>query len=160
MLIRDNSLERWGKLKKQHKAIFRVPKEQHLKQVGFLNCDCTFSKLNTWHETELGCCQEKINPCEGIIIFGRYALSRDTMTSIQAIEIETIRAESKTEVEWLPTYDGRNIVRLKEKPQLVIKTLGMRKYHLRNTSKAGFLKLKGTFNLSSILLTFTPGGTR
>lgn len=149
-LVYDIKLARWGKLKKLHQDILELPNTPLLSNFGILLSGGDIESLlwETWDTDR-----------SGVLILGRYQLSRQHTCTIQSIELEQIPKDAQFDAYWLHTTDG--ITWIEDSiPVNTIKVESARTYRLRVTGLNHGLKLIGNFDLDSTVLTFTNHGTR
>lgn len=145
-LIYDTQLRRWGKLKIGHKDIFLLaesPRESLMlikeNGAGYL-IDINYT----------------VNTGEGVVIMGRYQLSRTSQVCSQEVELEVLGFEDNPTVHVATNYNGRTVGEIFEMiPYEVDETYRSFQKQIEGLNLSFIIK--GTFHLSTMIVTCTKG---
>lgn len=153
-LVYDTALGKWGKLKQDHIAAFEyrlwTTAEKEVVKDSFALIDTTgkivFVDLNG-----------QTGGADGVILLGKYQHIRQRMVTLQKVEAENIEPASNTSVACIKTLDGKT-----NEPAILgylyKNSPNSREYLFHDTGKNVSVLIKGAFNLTSIVLTFTVHG--
>jgi hypothetical protein len=146
--IYDKDLRRWGKIKFDHCDCFS----------GFIGPkQSIFFLRNTGAAYQLVMDLSNRTTDSGMIILGKYQLSRTSWIQTQELVLETIDAADNPTVAILPSYDGTTFA-----PAVVMTANGnvenYRYYNKVVEAQNVSFAIIGNFMLASALMTFTKGG--
>lgn len=168
-VVLDTALNRWGKLRIDHKDAFAYPYPNIIgevtiappkQSVGFLQSDGTIQLL-VMDYSEM---QD-----QGVFLLGKYQIVRQKMVTFQYMELENLIQAYPPDVYLITSLDGRNF----DTPQAltVLYDAGnVKKYGapppdadgniVRRTGRNFSALVVGTFELSTALFTVTKAGSR
>ena len=152
-LIFDSSLKRWGKIKVDHKDIFGsgVNLNDRPKSAGdglhVLKPDGSVDQIVL---------DERVQADSGVLILGRYQLSRTHQICSQELELEVFDSNEAPTVHIATNYNGTTV------GEILAMTLhqatdNYRRYQKQIEGENLSYIIKGSFSIASLLLTTTKG---
>lgn len=154
-IVYDSIQKRFGKLKQDHVSCFEwkpvgVNVEVPRQSIGFLKADGSISTVDFSYGSDVS---------SGVMLLGKYQLSRTRMITLQEVEIENIRDAAKFKLYNLVSINGKSL-----EPAVEGVMSGdfdaANKYNFHQTGVNHTLVAKGTFYASSIVLRFNIHGRR
>lgn len=186
-LVMDTVLNRWGKLKITHRSCFDfnnpspsglVTYNQLMNTlINTLGVNVVYNdfldgglQIESLSKKTLGFMQEDgtiqvvdfdldMDNSSGVFIIGKYQHTRNNVIVHQRTEIETIKQSSDFDLYILPTFDGKDFGAA---VPAIANTTGKltRLFAKRLTGNNLSLLCKGAYNLTSITIYYTIGGSR
>jgi hypothetical protein len=152
ILIYDYTLRRWGKFKVDHYDIFQSPEAAPTLATPF---DALFILKGDGSVQQI-LLDERVSADAGVLILGRYQLSRGYQICSQSLELEVLDSNEAPTVHVATSYNGTT---LGELHQMVLyeATEGYRQYQYQIEGQNLSYIIKGQFNLVTALLTITKG---
>jgi len=159
ILLYDERLRRWGKLKIEHVAVFEAPNSSATSHnIAITKPDGTMVTVDTMHVTSIDCNDREVEDCQGVLVLGRYALHRKYITEIHSIDIQRVHPESNLEVRVYPSWDGFTRVTDTPEPCEVVRNVGVRSYTTRSSGLNHNIELIGVFKLTSLIIGYRTNG--
>lgn len=155
-LVFDTALQRYGKLKIQHKSAMQYgfldadSADTPRRQLAFLADDGSVKTVDFTASN---------SATDSVILLGKYQFVRARTLQLQEVELETIDPDANCLVYDLPSMDGKTL-NGKIAGYLSSNSGGSRKYNFHNTAMNHIIAVKGNFRLNSLLLTFNIHGNR
>lgn len=145
-LVYDTALGRIGKVKVTHVSTFTygVPKDS----IAFLRSDGS---------VVIAVMSKGYSPRSGVLVLGKYQYSRDKKFILQKVLTETVASTDTFKCIDMAAQDGNSTVNVTGH-ELVYAS--HREYLFRSSATNHMLALVGTFDLSTVALTFSLGGKR
>lgn len=154
-LIYDIAQKRFGKIKHTHVSCFEwkqlglgveVPRQN----IGFLQANGSVSTVDFSYGADTS---------NGVIILGKYQLSRARLLQLESVELENIKVGSNFSLDCMTSVDGKTL--LDPIPGYLALSAGAyHKYSFRTTGINHTLLAMGSFYFSSIVLAFNIHGRR
>jgi hypothetical protein len=153
-LVFDTAIQRWGKLRYPHVAIFEyqlqsaelsdTPKKsiallQSTGKIVYVDFDVRFRQAQ-----------------ESVLILGKFQHTRNSFIDLDEIDLENLRQFSIFKLTALISYDGKSTVS-QELPE-ILNGLKMRKFGAAFSGVNFSLILSGTFDLNTFILYYHPEG--
>lgn len=184
-IIYDIELNRYGKLKLNHRSAFSYlnPAPYGVIPYSALLATPLYSLLNTPYSSMFTTLQLSVTPksnlafmqedgtiqlvdfeiseqnASGVFIIGKFQYVRGNVITHQRTDVESVSASETFSVTLLPTFDGKDFAT--PVPTTPVKVGGFtRTYAARYTASNISLCFLGAFNLTSIVVNFTVGGSR
>lgn len=178
-LVHDIALEKWGRLKNQHKFCTLWPYNINYKSgIWAAAGDTTWGDVSesaVWEDfTQEVVAGDRGNkqlisfikengavelvtlglsdPRDGTFIIGKYQITRNNVSQLIGMSVESTNIGPLVDVRILTSYDGSKISKVTE-PYLHKDTGNMKEYLMRVTGTNHSICFKGVFDLSSITLT-------
>jgi hypothetical protein len=96
---------------------------------------------------------------ESVLILGKYQLVRAKTVSIQEFTLETIEEDNTNfDVKLLTSLDGKNTAFIKTPYETIVPN--MRQYLVRSVGANHSIRIKGSFHLVGLLITFVMESNR
>ena len=149
----DLTLQRWGKLRIPHVDCFEYvyPSSEVIeapkRSVGFVQTDGSVQVLVQGYNTD---------NTNGVLLLGKYQLTRNYYTDLQEIHLENVRADTIPKVEVLSTIDGTNAMR--KQCRLVANNKNYRRYNVRAVGLNHTIAISGAFQVDSMVLKLDNDG--
>lgn len=147
-LIYDAALKRWGKLKADHTCIFNNPSANSQSDMMLMlrmNGSCDLVNLD-----------DRVLADNGVLILGRYQLSRTSKICSEEIELEVQDANDTPTVDILANFTG-TITGFVTSMLPFESGDNYRSFQKQIEAENISFVIKGTFNLTSVLITCTKG---
>lgn len=152
-LIYDSGYKQWGRLKLPHVDCFELGRsavETPRKSIAFVQSDGAVKVVN----------MDIVNPTSnGVMLVGKFQYVRTRLLQLQAVDLENINAGDTFSLLDLPAADGKNFGTALV-GYLQTSTGKFRRYLFHNTAMNHTLAFKGSFNATSLVLTFNVSGAR
>lgn len=163
-LVYDTVLQRWGKLAVDHVAIYSA---ELYTQTG-IDTLLTDTQYNVFSNARIGLMtpesvlkEVSLDPAHspsGLLVLGKYQLSRTRLTQLDGIEIENIDIASPPLVKVAYSLDGRNT--LQYLPTLELNQGNLSVYKASIVGMNHSIIINGAFNLNTVLLRMHNTGVR
>lgn len=152
-LFYDSGYKQWGRLKLDHVDCFelgRASVETPRKSIAFMQANGTVKIVN----------MDIVNPeSNGVMLVGKFQYVRTRLLQLQAVDLENINAGDTFSLLDLPAADGKNFGTALV-GYLQTDSGKFRRYLFHNTAMNHTLSFKGSFNATSLVLTFNVSGAR
>jgi hypothetical protein len=155
-LVYDLALKQWARLKVDHVTCFEMllytqdTVETPKKSIAFLETDGGIRIADTDISSESR---------SGVIILGKYQHHRARMMTMQQVEVEGVADTSTCTCHLIPALDGKTLDAAVE-GYLYYTAALLRIYNFHKVATNHSILIKGTFNLSSLILNYTLHGAR
>ena len=159
ILLYDERLRRWGKLKIRHKAVFELPKTSSASHaIGILTEDDKVVGINTNHVRSVACTDREVKDCCGVIVLGRFSMDRRAVSELHTVSIQRVHPEARFSLRVYPTWDGFTSITDVPDPTPETTNVGVRTYVVRSSGYSHTIDMVGMFRLTSLVLGFKYNG--
>lgn len=156
-IVYDTVIQRYGKLKFPHVASFQYgfldadTADTARKQIAFLKSD------GTVHALEFN--QNSASP-DSVILIGKFQYIRSRVMRLADVEVESVDSDKSLACYSYATKDGKTFSGFPILGYSIPSEGTVRSFKFHTTGLNHSLLLKGNFNLNSLVLTFSVGGSR
>lgn len=157
-LVYDLVLQQFGKLKAEHIDCFEF---QLYSQNTYETPKKSFAIMKNTGQIYIVNSDVGYSSSSGVIILGRFQFVRSRLLILEGVELENA-GEGSIECYTLPSMDGKTlstpVAGYDDTPSGAADTLKVYRFH--DTALNHSIYVKGSFNLTTLLLTFLVGGSR